>query len=119
MSTRLSYVICTNPRSGSWLLGSALTDTKAAGDPREWFNDRPSLTTSDSTETHFCKQSGIPLPLETYAAYLTKVIERTSTSNGIFGMTSHRDQFTSMQSKLQTIPAYRDLDMHEIMEKAF
>src|SRR5438132_11091128 len=34
----LVYVICTNPRSGSWLLSGGLTATGVAGRPREWFN---------------------------------------------------------------------------------
>jgi LPS sulfotransferase NodH len=37
-TTPLSYIICTNPRSGSWLLSEGLTSTSLAGNPREWFN---------------------------------------------------------------------------------
>jgi LPS sulfotransferase NodH len=34
----LTYIICTNPRSGSWLLSEGLASTSLAGNPREWFN---------------------------------------------------------------------------------
>ena len=33
-----TYIICTNPRSGSWLLSEGLASTSVAGNPREWFN---------------------------------------------------------------------------------
>lgn len=33
-----TYIICTNPRSGSWLLAEGLAGTSIAGNPREWFN---------------------------------------------------------------------------------
>ena len=39
ISPTSSYVICTNPRSGSWLLSEALTASGVAGNPREWFNE--------------------------------------------------------------------------------
>ena len=32
-----TYIICTNPRSGSWLLSEGLASTSVAGNPREWF----------------------------------------------------------------------------------
>jgi trehalose 2-sulfotransferase len=35
---RATLIICTNPRSGSWLLSTGLAGTAAAGYPREWFN---------------------------------------------------------------------------------
>ena len=35
---RATYVICTTPRSGSWLLSDGLSSTGVAGRPREWFN---------------------------------------------------------------------------------
>ena len=33
-----AYIVCTNPRSGSWLLSDGLARTGVAGNPREWFN---------------------------------------------------------------------------------
>jgi trehalose 2-sulfotransferase len=33
-----SYIICTNPRSGSWPLSEGLAATLLAGNPREWLN---------------------------------------------------------------------------------
>lgn len=37
-SPTATYIICTNPRSGSWLLSDGLSSTSVAGNPREWFN---------------------------------------------------------------------------------
>jgi hypothetical protein len=37
-SPTATYIICTNPRSGSWLLSEGLASTSLAGNPREWFN---------------------------------------------------------------------------------
>lgn len=33
-----TYIICTTPRSGSWLLSEGLESTGLGGRPREWFN---------------------------------------------------------------------------------
>ncbi len=34
----MTFIICTNPRSGSWLLSDGLASSGLAGNPREWFN---------------------------------------------------------------------------------
>jgi len=119
MTPRLSYIVCCSPRSGSWVVAEGLHSTGVAGNPKEWFNDAPGVATDDSMETYFSKEWGIPLPLATYEPYLAKVIATTVTKNGVFGLTSHRDQFTAMEKKLKTIPSYRGLTAHEVAKKAF
>ena len=73
-----SYFICTNPRSGSWLLGEGLALTSVAGNPREWFQEEE--------ERDQCAKWGIEHSADgDYAEYLSNVYRDGSTGNGIFG----------------------------------
>ena len=68
-----SYWLCTTPRSGSSVLGDALTHTEVAGRPTEYFNRRfwPDLF----------KRFGVTAATD----YLERVVTETATSNGVFG----------------------------------
>jgi LPS sulfotransferase NodH len=116
MIPRLSYIICKNPRSGSWLLAECLRKTGIVGNPLEAFNLEP----EGDNEANRCRRWGIPLPSEsTYKKYLSKVIEEGTTDNGIFGMESMWDHFQVLPAKLSTIAAYNGLATPEIMRRAF
>ena len=98
MTPRLSYMICTARRSGSWLLAAGLEDTKIAGHPSEWFND--------SEEAVWCERWGLPYPIQNYEQYLAKVIEAGMAGTDIFGVKMLGLNFWELEPKLRTIPAF-------------
>jgi LPS sulfotransferase NodH len=78
---RLKYLICSTPRSGSWLLSTGLASTGAAGRPAEFFSPlyvKAYLERTGSTR-EFSSRSGYMRFLQGY---------RTS-PNGVFGMKMH------------------------------
>ena len=113
MIPRLSYIICTNPRSGSWLLAEGLQSTRVAGNPREWFEQMQEREASEDWN--------IPLPnLQTgYEKYLQNVIKAGTTGNGIFGMKCMGYQFETMAAKLAVVEGCSGLPLKEIVPKAF
>lgn len=107
-----SYVICTNPRSGSWLLSEALTATGVAGRPQEWFHDE--------YEQRCSREWKLPPPsAATYEGYLSRAIEAGTTANGVFGIKCHRYQFQSLPSKLGAIERWSRLSVEELVDEAF
>jgi LPS sulfotransferase NodH len=86
----LTYVICTAPRTGSTLLGEALSATDRAGKPREYFDTTP------VNEQHWVKQLGI----RSDAEYVDKVVAAATTANGICGLKIHLHQLDVFRSKL-------------------
>lgn len=101
MEAHTSYIICTNPRSGSWLLSEGLQRTGIAGNPREWFDD--------ATEIEECQNCSLTKPSTgTYAPYLDHVKRAGSSPNGIFGIKLHYYQFQALPAKLRTVPAFRN-----------
>ena len=104
----MRYLICSVPRSGSVLLGRLLRDTKLVGNPAEWL----SLSTAreESNEVSLFLErfnvdsykidnlnignSGVevfdtPAELDSYLS----CIEEVSSTNNIFGMKCHFNQF--------------------------
>src|SRR4051812_21571952 len=102
---RLYYMICTNPRSGSWLLAEGLEGTGIAGHPREWFNEYE--------EREYPLRWGIPAPSGSYEQYLSRLLEEGTTANGVFGLKCMGFQFATLRDKLKTIPGYGDLSLHQ------
>ena len=87
------YFICTNPRSGSWLLSEGLGSTGLAGNPREWFQDEE--------EKKFRGEWGITDEAAFgYDAYLQRVLEHGTTANGVFGAKVMYYQFVQLPAKL-------------------
>jgi trehalose 2-sulfotransferase len=84
------YVICTNPRSGSWLLSEGLASTSLAGNPREWFN------TLEEQQHRARWRMDYSTDL-TYARYLEYVRAESTTSNGISGIKLHWYQLAELQ----------------------
>src|SRR5271166_6123634 len=87
-----TYIICTNPRSGSWLLSEGLAATALAGNPREWFNPieeqrhRARWRMEHSTDL-------------SYAGYLAQARAESTTANGISGIKLHYYQFAQLPRK--------------------
>jgi LPS sulfotransferase NodH len=109
---RCSYLICTSPRSGSWLLSDALEATGLAGRPREWFHR--------NAEIERCQGWNIPLPTKTgYAPYLSRVIRVATTPNGVFGVKCHWYQFELLPGKLATVEGLQGMPLAEALGKLF
>ena len=108
----VTYVICTNPRSGSYLLCDGLASTSLAGRPREWFNPL-------GEESRRSRWGLDKWPDATYGRYLAQVQTRSMTRNGISGIKLHFNQFLRLEKKLAAVKDFEDLPTAELMAKAF
>ena len=77
-----SYIICTNPRSGSWLLSDGLSSTARAGHPREWFNVNQERTIRSDWDARNRGRMA-------FTHYVRHILERGTTGNGVFGLKLH------------------------------
>jgi len=112
MGPVLTYVICTNPRSGSYLLCDGLASTTLAGRPREWFNHL-------SEERRRARWGLDKSAAATYAAYLDQVRIRSTTRNGTSGIKLQLYQFDRLTKKLVGVAGYEGLTTAQMMAKAF
>ena len=69
-----SYVVCSTPRAGSWLLCGLLASTGIAGRPHEWF-----YADAEAANRRAWAVSS-------FADYVDRVREAGTTPNGVFGM---------------------------------
>jgi LPS sulfotransferase NodH len=112
MSPITTYIICTNPRSGSWLFSEGLASTSLAGNPREWFNTleeqqhRARWRMDNSTDL-------------SYAAYLGLARAESTTNNRISGIKLHYYQFAELPKKIEAIESLRGLTAAQVMQRAF
>jgi LPS sulfotransferase NodH len=94
---RLSYLVCSTPRSGSNLLCEALKNTKLAGRPHQYFwvpkVDKWAEKYDLSPETDF-------------VGYVRGVVEKSATSNGVFGLKSMWDFLLAFEQRLRATPEY-------------
>jgi LPS sulfotransferase NodH len=112
IAPKLSYVICTNPRSGSWLLSDGLTSTGLAGNPREWFNTLEE------------QQHGARWRMEhaadlSYAAYLRLARAESVTRNGVAGVKLHYYQFAQLPKKMEAVEGLRGLSSAQALSRLF
>ena len=107
-----SYIICTNPRSGSWLLSEGLAATNLAGNPREWFNVLEEQAQNHLREGSACSETG-------FAGYLEHVIANATTPNGVCGIKLHYYQFADVVQKLARLDSCRALSTARAMAAAF
>lgn len=73
----VSYLICTTPRSGSWMLCSILAQTGIAGKPTEFFG--PTLHEEFKSNRNVAHAPEV-------REYLDRVVVASTTTNGVFGM---------------------------------
>jgi trehalose 2-sulfotransferase len=90
-----SYLLCTVPRSGSWLLADLLEQSDVAGRPEEYF--RPDHRVQWSAEW------GIPVK-GPYGRYVGAALANTTTSNGVFGVKTHWYQLEWFTGELRALP---------------
>ena len=105
-----SYVICTTPRSGSWLLSEGLAASGRAGNPREWFNELEEPPFRDRWRLAHASE----LPFE---HYLAQAQAASTTSNGVCGLKLHFDQFRNLPRKLASLQGYRGLNSEQCLAK--
>ncbi len=84
------YIIATSPRTGSTLLTEALTATRKAGSPDEYFDIHP------DNELNWVKRFRIPEG----ASYIHHVEAATRTPNGVFGFKLHWHQMPALSNRL-------------------
>lgn len=103
-----TYVICTTPRSGSWLLSDGLAATGLAGNPREWFNVLEEREHRDK------------YPRMTYPQYVKFACSRSHTANGISGIKLHHYQLVALTSRLEAMTGRgAHVDADELMKGLF
>lgn len=107
-----SYAICTNPRSGSWLLSEGLASTSLAGNPREWFNNAEE---QDRRAKWSVERAAEP----SRSAYIEYIQERGTTPNGVFGLKLHYYQFAELPSKFAAIAEHRGLPSSQLLTSVF
>lgn len=86
---RASYLICTTPRTGSWLLCDALFQTGLAGYPQEYL----------LTHTAFWEDWGRP-GRANFDDYLARVRREATTPNGVCGIKIHWAQVQYLRNEL-------------------
>ncbi|MDO8354178.1 MAG: Stf0 family sulfotransferase [Aestuariivirga sp.] len=88
--TTLNYIVMSSPRTGSSMLCAALSDTSLAGKPAE-FMHKKTLKNENHPEAD----------AETLTQYIKKFMSENVTSNGVFGMKMHFNQFGNLFSQKQ------------------
>lgn len=89
---RASILICTVPRSGSWLLAEGLEATGVCGHPREYFRA--------DYQNGYTLEWG--LEVHGYADYLRGVKAAGTTANGTFGVKLHWGQFAHLLDRVRS-----------------
>lgn len=84
-----SYLICTEPRTGSTLLSDGLTGTGIAGMPDEYFGFGKD---KDYWLTRFDAQNDFD--------YIDQLVKKTSSSNGVFGAKVHWNHTKHLKENL-------------------
>lgn len=92
--TAVSYLICTTPRSGSWLLCDALAQTGVAGIPQEYL----------LSHAAFDDEWGKPTKAN-FGGFLSRVREEATTANGVCGIKLHWSQVQYLLNVLEVSPA--------------
>ncbi len=107
-----SYLICSTPRSGSNLLCEALKNTKLAGRPHQYFW-APNMQ-------KWAEKYALS-PETDFAGYTTGIVERTITSNGVFGVKSMWDFLLAFEKRLRATPEFAGFDgpLHELLAAVF
>jgi len=89
-----SCILCSVPRSGSWLLADYLDQTNRVGRLKEYF--RPD---------HLLWYTAWKVPRTApYGRYVYAAVLRTSTPNGVFGVKLHWYQLEWLADRLRSLP---------------
>ena len=107
MKPRTSFIVCATHRSGSGLLCDALGRTGLAGKPDEFF--------SPKVEKKYAKK----WKTTTYSDYINKLIEESTSENGVFGAKMMWTHVGYFQKKFSEIPKYANLETQDLMDAIF
>ncbi|HEY1892389.1 MAG TPA: Stf0 family sulfotransferase [Steroidobacteraceae bacterium] len=107
-----AYVICTNPRSGSWLLSEGLAATGLAGNPREWLNTLEEQRQRAVWRMHHSSDLGL-------FEYLKRAREEASTPNGISGIKVHLYQLVDLAQRMAPSLVPRRLSTVDVASTVF
>jgi len=113
--TRLSYIICATPRSGSTLLCDLLADTGSAGKPASYYR-RQSIP-------RWVERLAVPSPsgpddLDFERAYLAAVIKAGSADSDLFGLRLMWESLAELVDRLAHLYPERETDSGRL-EAAF
>jgi LPS sulfotransferase NodH len=103
----LSYLICTTPRTGSYLLCEALRCTGIAGNPNEYF--------SGGYQQYWAPQWGT----RGYPAFLRRATRVGTTANGVFGVKVHAMQFEHFVRQVAEKPTVPIAKRRALLERWF
>jgi len=109
MHPQKSYIICAIPRSGSYLLCEALTNTGLAGRPAEFFSQGLEQRLFDHWQ----------LTKEEYQQYLAKIFGIGTTPNGVFGIKIIWLTLEECLDKLRTLPGCAHKEDAELFSTLF
>lgn len=109
MYPRTSYIIYAAPRSGSYLLCEALTNTGLAGRPAEFFTPQQVLSFAEIWKVHWSDSAG----------YLNHVYKSGTTPNGVFGVKIIWDFFEDSIDHLRDIDGNEKLSVPDLLSKTF
>jgi LPS sulfotransferase NodH len=104
------YVLCSSPRTGSWLLAEGLADTGIAGNPDEYFSAGRELARHNSNANG---------QASSYAEYVTHVFNLASTPNGVAGFKAHLDQLDYLIFRWQLLSRSRCSTFREVIRDVF
>ena len=109
---RRSYLVCSTPRSGSNLLCEALKSCKLAGRPHQYFWAPKIEKWAEKYDLS---------PETDFAAYTRGIVERSATSNGVFGLKSMWDFLLAFEQRLRATPEYANFPgpLHELLADVF
>jgi LPS sulfotransferase NodH len=96
-AVRVSYMICSLPRSGSSLLCEALANTLHAGMPAEYFN--PGIV--DRFERRW--------KVDSFDGYRRELLARKTSPNGVFGLKVHWGQYVRYFEGLEPASIFPNL----------
>lgn len=107
MIPKISYLICATPRCGGYLLFEALENTALAGIPGEYFWD----------DKKWSEKWGAT----DYSDFIHKVIQKSTTPNGVFGTKLMWGYFEKFIGKVQQTPHFmnKDLSSHDILNELY
>ncbi|HLJ35677.1 MAG TPA: Stf0 family sulfotransferase [Ktedonobacteraceae bacterium] len=135
MQPHTSYLVCATQRSESTLLCEALTNTQRAGHPAEYFEalrasglpTRPKEYFEDIEDNEINRILGnysridqkLPQRFTNYENYLNEVLEKGTTSNGVFGAKMMWGYLGDFVDSVRQIHRYRELAVPHILPAIF
>jgi LPS sulfotransferase NodH len=128
---RSCVLICTLPRSGSWLLAEGLRSTGSTGRPAEYFRqdyveaymrtgvlqyDRPPLDGSPERRRRGAARDDAERGILTMVA---AVLREASTPNRVCAIKLHWGQFAALLRRLRALPEYAGVPAGQIVADVF